>query len=108
MDRDSLIAILAKEVASYVWDQADSKAYFLKDEERQMFAAFLVPVANPNDSLVMVAAHVEGDQVFIDTDLTDRSLRKALLQAGVPIGQIARSNGATTPNVTPATSAQQA
>ncbi len=72
-----------------------------------MFAAFLVPIANPNDSLVIVAAHVEGDQVFIDTDLTDRPLRKALLQAGVPVGQIAHRNGAA-PNVSPATSAQQA
>lgn len=93
MDRELLISTLSKEAASYVWDQPDSKAYFLKDEGRQMYAAFVVPIAKPNDSLVIVAAHVEGDQVVIDTDLTDRPLRKALLQAGVPIGQITHLNG---------------
>ena len=43
MDRDVLIARVADEVKPYVWDQADSKAYFLKDDERQMYAAFIVP-----------------------------------------------------------------
>jgi hypothetical protein len=95
MDRDVLIATLANEVASYVWDQPDSKGYFLKDDERKMFAAFIVPVANPQDSVVIVAAHVEGDKVIIDTDLTDRPLRKALLQDGVPIQQIAHLTGTT-------------
>lgn len=59
-----------------------------------MFAAFIVPFANPRESAVIVAAHVERDQVIIDIDLTDRPLRKALLQAGVSIGQIAHLNSA--------------
>ena len=103
MDRNQLIAILAGEVKSHVWDQADSKAYFLKDEERQMYAAFLVSVTNPRESAVIVAAHIEGDQVIIDTDLTDRPLRKALLEAGIPINQIGRANS-TTPSLSPFTS----
>ncbi len=88
-----LTAIVEREIASYAWDQADSKAYLLKDDAHQMYAVLIIPTDNPQDSLTILAAHIENDKanVVIDTDLTDKPLYNALLEAGIPKEQIIRA-----------------
>ncbi len=86
-----LTAVVEREMANYVWDQDDSKAYLMKNEAHQMYAVLIIPVNKPQDSQIIIVAHIEGDKVVIDTDLTDKPLYKALLIAGVPETQIVRA-----------------
>jgi XisI protein len=86
-----LTAIVEREMANYVWDQEDSKAYLMKNESHQVYAVLIIPVDNPQHSQTVIVAQIEGNKVVIDTDLTDKPLYKALLQAGVPEGQIVRA-----------------
>ena len=95
----NLTDIVKREVAEYAWDQADSRAYFMQDEIHRAFAALIVPVSKPQESLAIVVAHISDDDiVVIDTDLTDKPLFDALLESGVPRNRIIRAyRGETTP-----------
>lgn len=92
MDRIAdLTAVLRHELNDYAWDQDDSKAYLLEDAPHHMFAVLVVPKANPQQSLTIIAARIEGSMVVIETDLTDKPLFQALERVGVPREQIIRA-----------------
>jgi hypothetical protein len=89
MDRVAdLTAIVRQEVGEYVWDQDDSKAYLLENAAHQIYAALVIPNDEPQQSLTVIVVRVENNRVIIETDLTDKPLLKALLDAGVPREQI--------------------
>lgn len=56
-----------------------------------MYAVLIIPIDNPQDSLTILVAHVDNNKIIIDTDLTEKPLYDALLQAGVPREQIIRA-----------------
>lgn len=93
MDRViDLAAILRREVQDYVWDEDDSNAYFMQDEKQRIFSVLIVPKANPQDSATIIVARLTNDnRISIDTDLTDKPLFDALIQAGVAKDQIVRA-----------------
>jgi hypothetical protein len=95
----NLTDIVKREVAEYAWDQADSKAYFMENEDRKTFSVLIVPNENPQDSLTIIVAHISADEmVIIDTDLTDKPLFDALLKAGIPRNRSIRAyRGETEP-----------
>jgi hypothetical protein len=87
-----LEAVLQREIADYVWDEDDSKAYFMQDSAKQVFAVLIVPVNNTQDSTTILVARLTSDhRIVIDTDLTDKPLYDALIQAGVAPGSIVRA-----------------
>ncbi len=86
-----LTPIVEREIANYVWDQDDSKAYLMKNEAHQIYGVLVIPVNNPQDSQTIIVAHIEGNKIVIDTDLTDKPLYKALINAGVPDNQVVRA-----------------
>ncbi|MFN8421013.1 MAG: element excision factor XisI family protein [Anaerolineae bacterium] len=93
MDRVvDLEAILRHEVSEYVWDEADSKAYFMQDAAHRVYSVLLVPHENTQDSVTIIVARLTNDdRIVIDTDLTDKPLYDALIQAGVPRERIVRA-----------------
>ncbi len=93
MDRIAdLAAILRREVADYAWDEDDSKAYFMQAESQPVYSVLVVPYDNPQDSTTIIVARLTPDnRIAIETDLTDKPLYEALLQAGVPREQIVRA-----------------
>ncbi|MCC7448792.1 MAG: XisI protein [Anaerolineae bacterium] len=83
-----LTAIVRQEVREYVWDQDDSKAYLLENAAHQIYAVLVIPIDDPQQSLTIIVAQIANNQVIIETDLTDKPLLNALLDAGVPREQI--------------------
>jgi hypothetical protein len=58
----------------------------ISDQAWQTFSVIVVPDAQRKDlkhPIVVVMAHIEGDQVIRDEDITDRPLSLALQAAGV-------------------------
>ena len=89
MDRvANLTAIVRQEIGEYVWDQDDSQAYLLENAPHQIYAVLVIPTDDPQQSLTIIVVRVANSQVIIETDLTDKPLLKALLDAGVPREQI--------------------
>lgn len=80
--------IVQHEVAEYAAESPNSTAYYVENLTDLVFAVLVVPDRNPQKSTIMVMARIEGENVVIETDKTDRPLSEALLQAGIPQGQI--------------------
>ncbi len=100
MDRVlNLTDVVKREVAEYAWDEPDSKAYFMENEARRAYGVVVVPTGKPQKTLTILFAHIsENETVVIDTDLGDKPLFDALIQAGIPRSQIIRAyRGETTP-----------
>jgi hypothetical protein len=59
--------------------------YLLDDEAKQIYAVIATdyPVRR-RPAAIAVMAHIEGEYVIIDEDITDRPLYKALAEAGIP------------------------
>jgi hypothetical protein len=88
-----LVEIVRQEVQKYVGngEGASLRLFFLTDELKQVYAA--VAIDHPRrceEAGIVVMARVVGDTVVIDEDNTDKPLIDALLQQGVPRGQIVR------------------
>jgi hypothetical protein len=83
-----LNAIVRDVVQGYVRPSPNATMYFLDNHEQAAYAAISVPHAVPNVTRVVAMAHVVGDKVVIDTDISNKPLYEALLQAGIPQQQI--------------------
>jgi len=101
MTMNSIPDVVKREVAEYAWDQPDSRAYFLRDDQQHVYSVLIVPVDKPQKSVTILVARItDDDKVIIETDLTDKPLFDALLKAGVPRSQIIRAyRGETAPSL---------
>lgn len=82
---DHLTDTIKAVVFSYAGGGFDLQTFKLADEHQKTFAVSVVdtPVRH-HAPQIMVMAHIEGDIVIIDEDLTDRPLVDALVSAGIP------------------------
>jgi nucleotide-binding universal stress UspA family protein len=86
---DSLTNVVKEVVFSYASDGLNLRTYPLANEDQQIYAVNVVDwPERSRPAAVVVLARVEGDQVIIEEDLTDRPLVEALVRAGIPREQI--------------------
>ena len=89
MDRIvELQAVTSRVVADYAGRSLNAKLYYIHDEAQKIDSVVVVPVKREIDPHIMVMTRIEGDQVIIETDTTDRPIEEALMAAGVPRSQI--------------------
>jgi hypothetical protein len=80
-----LTKIVRQCVAEYDTPGIGSTSFFVADDERKTYAVLAVPdTPRRFTTRAIVMAHLEGDQVVIDEDTTDRPLYEALMHAGIP------------------------
>jgi hypothetical protein len=88
VDQLTLNRILADAIAWHIPGWVNAQTYFVSDSTKHMYAVLIAPNDDPADLSVLIAAHIEGDHIIIDTNTTDQSLSEALQTAGVPAAQI--------------------
>lgn len=81
----SLTDTVKEVVFSYAAGGLKLRTYPLSNEDHHIYAVNVIdwPVQE-QPAGVVVQARVEGDQVFIEEDTTDRPLVDALVRAGIP------------------------
>ncbi|MBI1279187.1 MAG: hypothetical protein GC179_13760 [Anaerolineaceae bacterium] len=88
---DQLTEIVRREVKAYDGPAFKAKTYYFEDFKDQAFAVVIVPdykYPTASKAGVTVMAHIVGDKVVIDQDITDRPLYEELIAAGIPRKQI--------------------
>ncbi|MCA0456707.1 MAG: XisI protein [Chloroflexi bacterium] len=88
---NQLTDILQREVMDYHGPALKAKTYYFENVDHLAFTVIIVPdyqYPRKSKTTVTVMAHIVGDVIVIDEDITDRPLYEALLQAGVPREQI--------------------
>ena len=86
-----LAAMVRREVEDYCGPALGDTMYFYENIENQEYIVVTVPDYNPKRrdyATVVVMAHIVGDVVIVDEDITDRPLYKELMHAGIPREQI--------------------
>lgn len=84
----NITAIVRHEVADYVRPSPNSAAYYLGNDEQQVYAVVAVPHASQERPAIIVMVRVVDDLIIIDTDITNKPLHDALQNAGIPADQI--------------------
>lgn len=87
----SLEAILQQETAAYATNSPNAVMHFIADSVQHTYAVISIPNRDKNKSRVVVMARLQGDQIVIETDITDKPLHDALTAAGVADEQIVRA-----------------
>jgi hypothetical protein len=82
---DNLKEMVKQAVFGYAGGGFNLRTFRMSDEENQVYAVTIVdyPI-HKHDAGILVMARIEGDQVLIEEDTTDRPLLDALVQAGIP------------------------
>jgi hypothetical protein len=85
----SLASIVKEVVFSYASGGLNLRTFPLSNEEQGVYGVNVVDWPERHRSAgVVVLARIEGDQVIIEEDLTDRPLVEALVAAGISREQI--------------------
>jgi XisI protein len=85
----SLTDIVKEVIFSYASGGLNLHTYALSNEQERVYAVNVVDWPERHRPASVVAlARVEGDNVIIEEDLTDRPLVEALVQAGIDRGRI--------------------
>ncbi len=86
---DSLDNLVKKVVFSYASGGLNLRTYPLANDQQHIYAVNVIDWPERHQpAAVVVLARIEGNQVIIEEDLTDRPLVEALINAGVPREQI--------------------
>ena len=88
---DHLTDIVQREVMAYHGPAFKAKTYYFEDFANQAFTVIIVPdyqYPRKSKTTVTVMAHIVGNSVVIDEDITDRPLYEELIAAGIPREQI--------------------
>jgi hypothetical protein len=82
---DGLAEIVKREVFAYACDGWLMTDHTVANEAQNLFAVLAIP-ENPDErkAHIVVMAHIDGDHVVVDIDITDRPLSLALQDAGIP------------------------
>jgi len=89
MDRVTNVqAITSRVIEDYATRSLNSKLYYIHDDTRKIDSVLVVPLKRDIEPHIMVMTRIEGDQVIIEADTTDRPLDEALVAAGIPRAQI--------------------
>jgi hypothetical protein len=85
----SLEDVVREVVFSYASDGLNLRTYPLSNEDQHIYAVNVIDWPERHlPAGVVVLARIEGEQVIIEEDLTDRPLVEALVSAGIPREQI--------------------
>ncbi len=85
----SLASIVKEVVFSYASGGLNLRTFALSNEEQGVYGVNVIDWPERHRSAgVIVLARIEGEQVIIEEDLTDRPLVDALVTAGIPREQI--------------------
>jgi hypothetical protein len=86
----ALLTDVVKEVVfSYASGGLNLRTYPLSNEDQHVYAVNVIDwPERRRPAAVVVLVRVEGNQVIIEEDLTDRPLVEALINAGIPREQI--------------------
>src|SRR5437016_7734057 len=85
----SLADVVKKVVFSYATGGLKLRTYALSNEQEGVYAVNVVDWPERHRPAgVVVLARIDGDQVIIEEDLTDRPLVDALVSAGIPRNRI--------------------
>ncbi len=82
---DNLKDMVKQAVFGYAGGGSNLKTFRMSDEENQVYGVTIIdyPI-HRRDAGILVMARIDGDQVIIEEDTTDKPLLDALIQAGVP------------------------
>ena len=86
---DTLGDVLHRTVEGYAGRALNGYSYFMSNADRHVFA--IVSVGRVRDRHIVdtgLVARLAGDRIIIERDVNDKPLVDALVQAGVPRGQI--------------------
>lgn len=83
---EDLKALLKSEVAWYASGGGlNNRAFFTYNDQDQVYAALIVDhPTRHNAAGVMILARIEGDNIVIEEDSTDRPLYRTLMEMGIP------------------------
>src|SRR5215475_9278549 len=85
----SLRDVVKEVVFSYASGGLNLRTYPLPNEDLSIYGVNVIDWPERHSpASVVVLARIEGDQVIIEEDLTDRPLVEALVSAGIPREQI--------------------
>ncbi|MBX3066401.1 MAG: element excision factor XisI family protein [Anaerolineae bacterium] len=89
MDRViELTTVLRETVKGYVRPSPNATMYFAENVENEAFVAISIPHSRNPQSRVVVFGRIVDGKVVIETDITNKPLHEALMQAGIPRDQI--------------------
>lgn len=82
---DTLQEMVKQAVFGYAGGGSNLLTFPMLNEEYQVYAVTIIdyPI-HKRDAGILVMARIDGDQVIVEEDTTDRPLLDALIQAGVP------------------------
>ena len=81
----SLASIVKEVVFSYASGGLNLRTFALSNEEQGVYGVNVIDWPEHHRSAgVVVLARIEGEQVIVEEDLTDRPLVEALVTAGIP------------------------
>ncbi len=81
----SLAEVVREVVFRYASAGLNLRTYALSNDVQQIYAVNVIDwPARHNPASVVILARVEGEQVIIEEDSTDRPLVEALIDAGIP------------------------
>ena len=85
----SLASIVKEVVFSYASGGLNLRTFALSNEDQKVYSVNVIDWPERHrPASVVVLARVEGEQVIVEEDLTDRPLVEALVTAGIPREQI--------------------
>jgi len=85
----SLASIVKEVVFSYASGGLNLRTFALSNEDQGVYSVNVIDwPEHHRPASVVVLARVEGEQVIVEEDLTDRPLVEALVTAGIPREQI--------------------
>jgi hypothetical protein len=95
LENKSLVSILRDEIKKYAGaietPVGPSKFYFVENLDDQLFGLVVPHLSLTLPAELLMLAHLENDQIIIDSDTTNKPLADALRQAGIPDAPIVLS-----------------
>lgn len=89
MEATANLKMLVREVVKgYVRPSFNATMYFAENVDDDSFVAISIPHSRNPQSRVVVFGRIVDGKVVIETDITNKPLHEALLQAGIPRDQI--------------------
>jgi hypothetical protein len=89
MDSATLTELLIQEITPYANDIFNGRSYLTRSADNLVIA--VISVDNKHNEYsgdAGLIARIDGDKILIEHDMYDKPLVDALVQAGVPRGQI--------------------
>jgi hypothetical protein len=99
----SLKTLLKEEIAWYAAGGTNLRTFLLSNEDEAVYAVNIVDSPKRHQMAgVVVLARLQGDQIIIEEDSTDKPLYKRLMERGIPREQLILTYAGESPSPLPA------